>query len=77
MFRSDTRLVQLHATVIDKKGNFVTDLPQSAFRVFEDGKEIPLKLFRREDVPVSMGLIIDNSASMRNKRKQVESATLA
>lgn len=77
VFKAETRLVQLHATVIDKRGNFVTDLPQTAFKVFEDGKEMPLRLFRREDVPVSMGLIIDNSASMRNKRKQVEQAAIS
>src|SRR5262245_10598746 len=71
-FRSDTREVLLHATVVDRKGSFVTDLPREEFKVFEDGAEQKLAVFRREDVPVSMGLIIDNSGSMRRKRKKVE-----
>ena len=77
VFRTDTRLVVLHATVVDKKGNLVTDLPQSAFTVLENNTQQDIKLFRREDVPVSMGLIIDNSGSMRDKRQKVESAALA
>jgi Ca-activated chloride channel homolog len=76
-FTADTRLVVLHATVVDKGGKLVTNLPQTAFHVFEDGAEQRLKLFRREDVPVSMGIVIDNSGSMREKRKKVEDASLA
>ncbi len=73
-FRADARLVVLHATVTDKSGNLVTNLPRGAFHAFEDGKEQQLKIFRREDVPVSMGIIIDNSASMKNKREKVNAA---
>jgi Ca-activated chloride channel family protein len=76
VFRSDTRLVVLHTTVVDRKGNRITDLGQSAFKVFENGVEQPLKFFRREDIPISLGLIIDNSGSMRNKRGKVETAAL-
>lgn len=76
IFRSDTRLVLLHATVVDKSGKIVTDLPQDAFTVLENGVQQPIKIFRREDVPVSMGLIIDNSGSMRDKRQQVATAAL-
>jgi Ca-activated chloride channel homolog len=75
-FRADTRLVVLHATVVDKSGKLVTNLAQNAFRVYEDGVEQPMKIFRREDVPVSMGIVIDNSGSMRDKRKRVEDAAL-
>jgi len=77
VFRSDTREVLLHATVVDSKGAFVTNLPREAFKVFEDGVEQRLKVFRREDVPVSMGLVVDNSGSMRRKRKKVEDAAIA
>jgi Ca-activated chloride channel homolog len=77
VFRTDTRLVVLHATVVDKNGRFMTDLPKTAFRVYEDGVEQQMKVFRREDVPVSMGVVIDNSGSMRDKRLKVESASLA
>ncbi len=77
VFRSDTRLVVLHATVMDKSGRFVTNLPQEAFTVLENGIEQQIKTFRREDVPVSMGLVVDNSGSMRDKRAKVEAAALA
>ena len=75
-FRSDTREVLLHATVVDKKGTFITDLKRDAFKVYEDGVEQAIKIFKREDVPVSLGLVIDNSGSMRAKRKRVESAAV-
>jgi VWFA-related protein len=77
VFRSDTRLVVLHTTVVDRNGKFVTNLPRSAFKVFEDGVEQQLKIFRREDVPVAMGIVIDNSGSMRDKRRKVEDAAMA
>jgi VWFA-related protein len=77
VFRSGTKLVVLHATVVDKNGRLVTNLPQSAFKVYENDIQQQIKTFRREDVPVSMGLIIDNSGSMRDKRAKVESAALA
>jgi Ca-activated chloride channel homolog len=76
-FRADARLVVLHASVIDKNGRLLTDLPRSAFKVFENNVEQPLKTFRREDVPITLGLVIDNSGSMRNKRRQVETAAVA
>ena len=77
VFSTDTRLVVLHSTVFDKSGKFVTNLPQSAFQVYEDGKLQPIKTFKREDIPVSMGIIVDNSGSMRDKRQKVEAAALA
>jgi Ca-activated chloride channel homolog len=76
-FRSDTRLVVLHATVTDKSGKFITNLQQNAFHVFENNVEQPIKKVLREDVPVSMGLIVDNSGSMRTKRSRVEASALA
>jgi VWFA-related protein len=77
VFRSDARLVVLHATVVDAKGNPVTDLPRSAFRVFEDGVEQQLKVFKLEDAPVSLGLVVDSSGSMLGKREKVKTAALA
>ena len=61
----------------DKSGRLVTNLPESAFQVYENGVVQPIKIFKREDVPISLGLIIDNSGSMREKRQAVESAALA
>jgi len=77
IFSSETRLVPLNVTVSDKSGHLITNLPQSAFQVFENGALQQIRLFKREDVPVSMALIIDNSGSMREKRSAVESAALA
>jgi len=77
IFSSETRLVPLNVTVMDKSGHRVTNLPQSAFTVLENGVPQQIKIFRREDVPVSLGLIIDNSGSMRDKRQGVEAAALA
>lgn len=76
-FRADTRLVVLHASVVDKNGRLLTNLQRPAFKVFENNIEQPIKTFRREDVPVSLALVIDNSGSMRNKRKAVEAAALS
>jgi VWFA-related protein len=77
VFRADTRLVVLPTTVVDKNGHLVTTLPREAFTVLENGVQQQIKQFKREDVPVSMGLIIDNSGSMRDKRTKVEAAALA
>lgn len=76
VFRSDTRLVVLHASVIDRSGRLVTNLPQSAFKVYENGAEQQIKQFKREDVPVSMGVLIDDSGSMRDKRAKVSAAAV-
>ena len=75
-FSVGTRLVVLPISVSDKGGKLITDLQQKAFKVYENGTEQPIKLFRREDVPVSLGIIIDNSGSMREKRLKVETASL-
>ena len=77
VIRVDTRLVVLHATVVDKSGHLVVNLPETAFQVLENGVPQTIKIFKREDVPVSMGLVIDNSGSMREKRAKVEAAALA
>jgi VWFA-related protein len=77
VFRSDSRLVVLHATVLDADGRLVTNLPQSAFHVLENGVEQEVKVFRREDAAVSIGLVIDDSGSMTNKRDRVAAAALA
>lgn len=72
----DARLVVLHASVTDHKGKLVTNLGQNAFKVFENGQPQQVKIFRREDVPVSLGIIIDDSGSMSTKRARVEAAAL-
>jgi Ca-activated chloride channel homolog len=77
VFRIDTRLVVCPTTVVDKSGHLVDHLQQSAFSVFENNVRQQIKVFKHEDIPVSMGLIIDSSGSMRNKRAGVEAAAMA
>ena len=76
-FRTDSRLVVLNVSVFDKDGKIVRNLDKTAFTVYENGEKQTLSVFRQEDVPISLGLIIDTSASMTNKRDRVASAALA
>jgi Ca-activated chloride channel homolog len=69
--------VVLHATVRDRKGNPVAGLGQENFQVFEDRVLQPIKHFSHEDIPVTVGLVIDNSGSMATKRTEVITAALA
>ena len=77
VFRSDTRLVVCQTTVVDKAGHLVDHLTKDSFSVFENNVRQDIKVFKHEDIPVSMGLIIDSSGSMRNKRAGVEAAAMA
>lgn len=68
--------VSLHATIMDEKDALITNLDRSAFAVFEDGRPQPITSFRHEDIPVSMGILVDNSGSMREKREKINQAAL-
>jgi Ca-activated chloride channel family protein len=72
----DVNLVVLHATVLDKKGRMVNDLKQDDFRVYEDGTLQKLAVFTHADIPVTLGIVIDDSGSMREKRQGVNAAAL-
>ena len=76
VFTAETRLVVLHVTVADKDEQLVTDLKREEFRVFENDKPQVIKDFKQEDVPVSVGILVDNSGSMRDKRLKVNSAAV-
>ena len=76
VFRAQVQEVVLHATVVDEKHRLVTDLTRGDFQVFEDGKPQILTSFRRQDVPVALGIVIDNSGSMRDKRPAVNQAAI-
>src|ERR1700692_3871767 len=76
VLRRDLDEVLLHATVVDDKQHIITDLDKSAFTVFEDGKPQTIISFRHEDISVAMGILIDNSGSMREKRAKVNQAAL-
>jgi Ca-activated chloride channel homolog len=76
-FSSNAGMVVLHATVIDRKGGFTSGLKQGDFQISEDGVTQPIKVFQQEDTPVAVGLLVDNSGSMRRKRSDVSAAALA
>jgi VWFA-related protein len=74
--KKEVQEVVLHATVVDEKLRLVTDLDRSAFTVYEDGQLQQITSFRREDIPVAMGIVIDNSGSMSRSRTAVNQAAL-
>ena len=69
--------VVVHTTVLDKSGHFISGLKKEDFRVYEDGIGQTINLFSQEDVPVSLGIVLDTSGSMRNKIDNVNKAALA
>jgi Ca-activated chloride channel homolog len=68
--------VLLPCTVVDQSGNLITDLTQADFRVWEDNVPQALTSFDHRDVPISLGILVDNSGSMRDKRDAVDAAAL-
>jgi len=76
VFTSKVEEVILHATVVDEHGRLVTTLGKDAFNVYEDGQPVQITSFRHEDIPVALGIIIDNSGSMRDKRIAVNRSSL-
>src|ERR1700678_498570 len=74
--RADAYEVRLNATVLDGSGRSVQTLTQDAFTVYEDGVQQTIASFRHEDLPVSLGLLIDSSGSMYDKRVSVDKASV-
>ncbi len=76
-FRTKSELVVLHVLVKDRSGAYVGGLPADAFHVYEEKQEQPVQFFAPEDAPVTVGLLIDSSGSMRHVREQVLAAAEA
>jgi len=76
VFKKQVQEVFLHATVVDETGRMVTNLDRTSFSVFQNGQPETITSFQREDVPVAIGIVIDNSGSMRDKRARVNDAVL-
>lgn len=74
--RQDAYEVRLNATVLDQSGRSIQTLTRDAFTVYEDGVPQTINSFRHEDLPVSLGLLIDSSGSMYDKRQAVDKASL-
>jgi len=68
--------VRLNASVIDASGRTIDTLPKEAFHVYEDGVLQTIASFRHEDLPVSLGILIDSSGSMYDKRQAVDAASI-
>jgi len=73
---SHSDLVLLDVSVKDPSGGFVTGLTKDQFKIFDNGKEQPIQTFEAGDIPVTVGLIVDNSGSMRSKKPEVVTAAL-
>jgi VWFA-related protein len=73
----DVPLVVLHATVTDRQGSLVTNLGEQDFQVSENGVPQRIQVFKNEDIPVAVGLVIDHSTSMRPKLAEVTAAARA
>jgi Ca-activated chloride channel homolog len=72
----DVDVALFNLTVVDDDGKTVTGLTADNFRIYEDGREQKVKIFQPEDSPATVGLVIDNSGSMVNKRADVVTAAL-
>ena len=73
----DVDVALFNLTVLDHDGRTVTGLTADNFRIYEDGREQKVKIFQPEDSPATVGLVIDNSGSMVNKRADAVTAALA
>lgn len=71
-----SRLVLLDVSVKDSSGGFVSGLTKNDFKVFENGKQQEISQFSNSDVPVTVGIVVDESGSMRSKRPEVITAAL-
>ncbi len=77
VFKKEVDEVTLHATVVDDQNRLITSLAKNDFTVYEDGKPQKITSFRSEDIPVALGIVIDNSGSMREKRAKVNAAAIS
>ena len=77
VFKAGAELVVLHVNVFNGRSDAVPNLPQGAFTVFEDDKPQDISFFEAGDVPVTVGLVIDNSTSMLTERQLVFAGTNA
>lgn len=75
-YRVESQEVTLRATVVDQRKHVVTDLGKEQFTVYENGEPQTILHFSREDIPVSIGILVDNSGSMRTKRNAVTKAVV-
>jgi len=76
-FRTGVELVNVNATVTDQSGRFVSGLTQNDFRVYDDEQLQKVTHFSAERVPVSLGILLDTSASMEGEKIEAARAALS
>jgi len=76
-FKASSELAVLHVTVRDRGGRYITGLTRDAFTVIDDGRPQTLEMFSADEVPASVGFLIDNSNSMRPNRERVIASSVA
>ena len=74
ILRINAELVQLHVRVIDRNNRPINNVPQGDFHIFEDGVPQTIETFTREEVPISYGLAVDTSGSLRSQLQSVVDA---
>lgn len=77
VFKAESQLVVLHVSVRDRGGEYVTGLGKDAFTIIDDGQPQTVTMFSGEDVPATLGLVLDNSNSMAPSRERVIASTVA
>jgi VWFA-related protein len=76
IFGVEIEVINLTVSVTDSRSRYVTDLKTDDFAVFEDGIKQDLSIFRHEDIPISLVLVLDTSASMDEKLGQAQTAAV-
>lgn len=69
IFKTDVDLLSVGVRVTDSRGHDVTGLPVSSFALLEDGVQQHIAFFAEEKQPVSLGILLDTSSSMRSQGK--------
>jgi len=77
VMKVNSDFMELHVSVVDEKDRNVVGLTMENFRIKENGIPQPITIFKHEDIPVSLGLVIDNSRSMEPRKARLDAATLA
>ena len=76
VFGTGIEVINLNVSVTDARGRYITDLTKNDFAVFEDGVRQELSIFNHEDIPISLVLMIDTSASMDEKLPTARAAAI-
>jgi Ca-activated chloride channel homolog len=77
VMKVNSDFMELHVSVLDDKGRLVSGLSKENFKVTENGIAQPITVFKHEDIPVSLGLVIDNSRSIEARKTRLDAAAIS